>query len=252
VIGWLRGRLLVRCGEGEVLLDVGGVGYRVMMPASVLAGLGEPGSEAEFHIHTHVREDALVLYGFQSLAERRCFELLLGAHGVGPALALAMIGVLGPDGLARSVAEEDLDTLCAVPGVGRKTAARLVLDLKAKIGVFADGHADVGAPSSGSVGLRGTDDAVAARVEARAALFELGYGPDEVQRALAATDGAGPVDVVLRQALRYLASDRRGSRRSGSAVSLVAGSGGQLPGTGNPELVVPSEPVIPSESAGSR
>ncbi len=83
----------------------------------------------ELHVHTHVREDAIVLYGFATPEERRCFEALLAAHGVGPALALSVISSLGPDRLVRAVVEDDIATLCEVPGIGKKTAARLLLDL---------------------------------------------------------------------------------------------------------------------------
>ena len=84
-------------------------------------------------MHTHVREDAIVLYGFVHDDERRCFEVLLGSHGVGPALALAIMAALSPAALSTAVLEEDLDTLCTVPGVGRKTAARLLIELKSRL-----------------------------------------------------------------------------------------------------------------------
>ena len=124
MIGLLRGAVVLRTGEGEVIIDVGGVGYRASVPTTVVAGLGAPGSEVFLHVHTHVREDAIVLYGFLHDDERRCFEVLLGSHGVGPALALAIMAVLSPASLSTAVLEDDLDTLCTVPGVGRKTAAR--------------------------------------------------------------------------------------------------------------------------------
>lgn len=205
MIGWLRGRLLLADVDGEVLLDVGGVGYRVTLPSSVLAVVGDAGAEVELYVHTHVREDALVLYGFRTLAERRCFEVLLGAHGVGPSLALAVLGVLGPDGLARALAEDDLDALCAVSGVGRKTAARLLLDLKSKV-----------TPRSGRVSEHLEPDATPGedRRQARAALAELGYGPEEVREALEDVDPAAAVEEQLRHALRELAgSVRRGEAR---------------------------------------
>ncbi len=202
MIGWLRGRLAAAGSDGEVLVDVNGVGYRVTVPARLLAAAA-PGGDVELHVHTHVREDALVLYGFGTLAERRCFEILLGAHGVGPALALAVLGTLGADGLARAVAEDDLDVLCSVPGVGRKTAARLLLDLKTKLaGAGTDPEPAVtGAPASRAA-------AAGARSEVRAALAELGYGPDEIRSAMALLDGDGSVQDLLRQALRSLASVR--------------------------------------------
>jgi len=216
MIGWLSGRVLGLEPGGEVLVDVGGVGYRVNVAVPAAAGLPEIGGSVTFHVHTHVREDALILYGFGSMAERRCFELLLGAHGVGPALALAMVGMLGPEGLARGVVEEDLDALCAVPGVGRKTAARLVLDLKAKMGVFlsADGLA-----AGGPVGGRSGPAEVAgvgstARSNARSALVELGYTSDEVHEALLAVAEDATVNEQLRQALQNLAGKASTGRRT--------------------------------------
>src|SRR5207249_5245235 len=117
---------------GELLVEVGGVGYRVSVPPATLAAaaLGEP---VFLHVHTHVREDALILFGFPARAERVCFEALLGAHGVGPALALAILSALSPDALYRALATDDAEALTAVPGVGKKTAARLLLELKARL-----------------------------------------------------------------------------------------------------------------------
>jgi Holliday junction resolvasome RuvABC DNA-binding subunit len=118
-----------------LIIDVGGVGYRVAVTPATAATLVVAGSgaEATLHVHTHVREDAIVLYGFVHDDERRCFEVLLGSHGVGPALALAIMAALSPAALSTAVLEEDLDTLCTVPGVGRKTAARLLIELKSRL-----------------------------------------------------------------------------------------------------------------------
>ena len=133
MIGSLRGVLADRPAPGEVIVDVGGwaTGSRCRprwWPAS-----GAPGSEVFLHVHTHVREDAIVLFGFAHADERRCFEALLGAHGVGPSLALAILSSLSPAALSTAVLEDDVDTLCLVPGVGKKTAARLLLELKARL-----------------------------------------------------------------------------------------------------------------------
>ena len=196
MIGWLRGRLIGRTAEGELLVDVGGVGYRVSVPAPVLAATAE-GDELELHVHTHVRDDAIVLYGFTGAEDRRCFEALLGAHGVGPALALAVLSAMSPPDLVRAVLEEDVDSLCAVPGVGRKTAARLVIDLRSHLSVPEPlGRPRPGGPAAGT------------RREVRAALAELGYGAEEIRRALAEVPGEGAVEDLLRQALRELAGAR--------------------------------------------
>jgi len=199
VIGWLRGEVVARSPEGEIIVDVGGVGYRLSVTPPLLAAVGERGAHVELHVHTHVREDALVLYGFATAEERRCFEALLGAHGVGPALALAVLSALRPADLVRAVLDEDLGALCTVPGVGRKTAARLVLDLRSRLELpqFAGdtvpgGH---GTPSE-------------TRGEVRAALAELGYGPDEIRRALEGGHDEASVEELLRQALRELAGAR--------------------------------------------
>ena len=197
MIGSLRGTLLDRPAAGEVIVEVGGVGYRASVPTSVLAGLGSVGSAVFLHVHTHVREDAIVLYGFAHADERRCFEALLGAHGVGPSLALAILSALSPAALSTAILEDDLDTLCLVPGVGKKTAARLLLELKARLDL----------PSLGG----GSSTAVPvgpARVEARAALAELGYGPDEIAGALESVDGDAPVEEMVRSALRELVRNR--------------------------------------------
>lgn len=199
MIGWLRGQVVGRLAEGELLLDVGGVGYRVAVSARTMATVGSDGSEAALHVHTHVREDAIVLYGFETADERRCFEALLGAHGVGPALALAVMAALSPAELVRAVLEEDIDTLCAVPGVGRKTAARLVLDLRSRLSVPELGDRPV--PGSAGAGS-------GVRQEVRAALAELGYGPDEIRRALTEVPEEGAVEELLRHALRELAGAR--------------------------------------------
>jgi Holliday junction DNA helicase RuvA len=197
MIGWLRGRLLAVELPNEVLLDVGGVGYRLQVPSRSLPGLGSPGSEIELFVHTHLRQDALVLYGFSELAERRCFEALLGAHGVGPSLALGILSALTPAALVTAVEAGDVERLLSVPGVGRKTAARLLLELRSRLGV-------VGEPTSG-LGEVGDDQP---RTAAAEALAELGYGPDEVRAALRGVDATASVEDQLRSALRHLAGAR--------------------------------------------
>jgi holliday junction DNA helicase RuvA len=192
VIGWLHGALVARTSEGEVIVDVAGVGYRVSVTPAWLAAAGELGAPVELHVHTHVREDAIVLYGFATLEERRCFEALLGAHGVGPALALAVLAALRPPELVRAVLDEDLGALC-------KTAARLVLDLRSRLDLpdFV-GSAVPGGPGAPSEALG----------EVRAALAELGYAPEEIRRALDGGLDDGPVEELLRRALRELAGAR--------------------------------------------
>ena len=204
MIGLLRGPVVVRTGECEVIVDVGGVGYRVTVTpatAAALVAAGPASGEATLFVHTHVREDAIVLYGFVHDDERRCFEVLLGSHGVGPALALAIMAMLSPAALSTAVLEDDLETLCAVPGVGRKTAARLLIELKSRL--------DLPDLSLGPVGtaLPGIGRATrTSHAEARAALGELGYAPDEIRGALDGLRDDVGVEEMLRLALRELAS----------------------------------------------
>ena len=197
MIGSLRGVLVDRPSIGEVIVDVGGVGYRASVPTSVLAGLGGQGSEVFLHVHTHVREDAIVLFGFAHADERRCFEALLGAHGVGPSLALAILSSMSPASLSTAVLEDDVDTLCLVPGVGKKTAARLLLELKARLDLPTLGGDTAEAGTGGSP-----------RGEVRAALVELGYGPEEIRGVMDIVDEDEPVEEMVRSALRQLARNR--------------------------------------------
>ncbi len=212
MIGLLRGPVVLRTGDCEVIVDVAGVGYRVTVTPATAAALmtggngngSGAGAEAQLFVHTHVREDAIVLYGFVHDDERRCFEVLLGSHGVGPALALSIMAVLSPAALSTAVLEDDLDTLCAVPGVGRKTAARLLIELKSRLDLpdLSLDHAGVSLNGADS-GQRATRTS---RSEARAALSELGYGPEEIRGALDGLRDDVGVEEMLRLALRELAS----------------------------------------------
>jgi Holliday junction DNA helicase RuvA len=203
VIGLVRGALVDRSARGEVLVDVGGLGYRVLVSPGTLVELGPVGGTVVLHTHLHVREDALTLYGFATADERACFEALLGAHGVGPALALAILSVHRPAALRQVLAGDDVDGLCLVPGVGRKTATRLLLELKARLDVpegdlaaLLDGDGD------------GPGEAGHERREVREALASLGYGPDEVREALRDLPDEGDAASQLRAALGRLGSAR--------------------------------------------
>ena len=214
MIGSLRGTVLDRAVRSdhqvEFLVEVGGVGYRVIVPAGCAGRVGEMGGPAFLHVHTHVREDAMLLYGFPSRDERDCFELLLGAHGVGPAVAVALLSVLSPAALQRAVLNNDADALTLVPGIGKKTAARLVLELTPRFESAA--VIDVGGGPPGSLGETGPGppeasaaDRTAQREEVKAALGALGYGNDEVRQALARLPVEGSTEDMLRHALRELA-----------------------------------------------
>jgi Holliday junction DNA helicase RuvA len=206
VIGSLRGVVLDRLTgssqAAEVLVEVGGVGYRVMMPVGAWAQIGPPGSPIFLHVHTHVREDAIVLFGFLSRDERGCFEALIGAHGVGPAVALALLSVHSPVALRRAVHSDDADALMLVPGIGRKTASRLLVELKSRLDL-TDDEADLYVlPTTAS------NPSGSAKAEVRAALAGLGYGADEIRQALSQLPPDGSVEDHLRSALRELAAAR--------------------------------------------
>ena len=197
MIGSLRGTILDR-QPTEVLLDVNGVGYRVLVSPSTLVALGEVGGVATVHTHLHVREDALTLYGFPSLDERACFEALLGAHGVGPALAMAILSVHRPSNLRQALADDDVDALCLVPGVGKKTAARLLLELKSRLDL----------PDGDVLSIVGGSDGGGARGEVREALASLGYGPQEISEAIRDLPADGDVQRLLKDALTKLSTVR--------------------------------------------
>jgi Holliday junction DNA helicase RuvA len=201
VIGSLRGTLLDRSGVGEVLVEVGGVGYRVTVAPTTAATIAEVGDEVFLHVHHHIREDDQALYGFVSREERICFEALLGAHGVGPTLALAILSVHDPVALRRLLAEEDLAALCLVPGVGKKTAARLLVELRSRLDL----------PELDSVpGATGEGGRPTALADVRDALAGLGYDHDEIRIALGDLPTDGDPALLLKDALQRLAGSRQG------------------------------------------
>jgi Holliday junction DNA helicase RuvA len=183
VIARLRGVVVAR-SAGGIVVDVNGVGYLVQATPSVHR-LGD--GEIALETYMHVREDALQLYGFASAAERELFELLLGVNGVGPKVALAIVSGSTPAELARAIAREDTARFEAIPGIGRKTAQRVVLELKEKLAAAA--HAPTG----------GAD------LTARDALVGLGWSVVDAERALADVEEGLPVEERVRQALRSAA-----------------------------------------------
>jgi Holliday junction DNA helicase RuvA len=202
MIGTLRGRLVHR-GAGEVVLEVGGIGYVVVVSPTTVVALGEVGDEAFVWVHHHVREDAETLYGFSTRDEKVTFEALLGAHGVGPSMALAILSVHAPAALVRILADDDVPALCLVPGVGKKTAARLLVELKSRLDVPETGA--VPAVATGGPASAGAATAVG---DVRGALAGLGYSPDEIRTATADLADDGDAAALLRQALRQLAAPR--------------------------------------------
>ncbi|MFN0026390.1 MAG: Holliday junction branch migration protein RuvA [Acidimicrobiales bacterium] len=201
MIGSLRGCLLERRSQ-EALIEVAGVGWRVQLGGSALSRLGATGSSVFLYVHHHIREDHQSLYGFVTAAERDCFESLISAHGVGPALAMAVLSVHAPDQLIQILADGDLNALCLVPGVGKKTAARLLVELRAKLDVDALAAGGVFGSGGGSSGANGAGVGVGAggigvgsgspRMVVRQALAELGYEPEEIRAALDAVAAEEP------------------------------------------------------------
>jgi Holliday junction DNA helicase RuvA len=184
VIARLRGTVAARTTSG-VVLDVGGVGYLVAATPRVSARVGE---EATVETYLHVRDDALQLYGFASADERELFELLLGVSGVGPKVALAIVSGSTPADLRRAIAREDTARFEAIPGIGRKTAQRVVLELREKMAAISVGAELAGGP-----------------VLARDALVELGWSILDAERALAGVDESLPIEEQVRHALKRAA-----------------------------------------------
>jgi len=193
MIGRLTGRLAAKAPD-QVLLDVGGVGYQVHIPLSTFYELPEAEAPASLWIHTHVREDALSLYGFLTERERTLFLLLLGVTGIGPRVALTVLSGIPPSELVAALRAQDVRRLVAVPGVGKKTAERMVLELAEKVASLP-GEAPAKAPAAVAA-----DDVVSA-------LVNLGYRKAEAERAVEAAARAGaPADFggFLKEALRRL------------------------------------------------
>lgn len=204
MIGSLRGRLLDRGVSGELLVEVGGVGYRLHVTPGAAVSFGPEGSEVFVWVHHRVREDGQTLFGFADRAERECFEAILGAHGVGPALALAILSVHQPAALYRILADDDVAALCLVPGVGKKTAARLLIELKSRLDL-PEGGAVPTATASGTSSLA---PAAQVRADVRAALLELDYTAEEISEAMRTLPEADDASTLLRSALAALAAAR--------------------------------------------
>jgi Holliday junction DNA helicase RuvA len=201
VIAHLRGKIFEK-HPNRIVLDVSGVGYDVFVPLSTFYGLGDPGADIALRIHTHVREDALVLYGFATLLEQELFERLIGVSGIGPKVALAVLSGIEPQELIRAIERADVARLTAIPGVGKKTSERIVLELKDRLP-----RAQIAAVA---VGAAATDVPVV-RDDVLSALVNLGYHRPLAEKAVDAaltTLGSSPdagFERMLKQALRELA-----------------------------------------------
>jgi Holliday junction DNA helicase RuvA len=184
VIAFVEGTLAER-GADRVVVNAGGLGYELVASTSTLAALPAVGRTARLLTHLQVRDDAMVLYGFATGAERDLFQLLIGVSSVGPKMAMAVLSALEPDALRRAVLDGDIDAVTVVPGVGKKVAGRIVLDLKDKLG------GEIEIPAAGPL------------AEVREALEGMGLSAQEIQRAVAGLEADGlPVEDLLRDALR--------------------------------------------------
>jgi Holliday junction DNA helicase RuvA len=198
VIAYLRGRILEK-QPNRIIVDVSGVGYDVLVPLSTFYGLGEAGSDIALRIHTHVREEALSLYGFATELEQALFERLIGISGIGPKLALAVLSGIEPAELIRAIERGDVARLTGIPGVGKKTSERIVLELKDRLPGLQPAFAATGAVPLDTPALR--DDVLSA-------LTNLGYHRPLAEKAVDAATKAAPdgdFERTLRQALRELA-----------------------------------------------
>jgi Holliday junction DNA helicase RuvA len=205
MIGQLRGRLAEK-RPNQVLVDVGGVGYLVQVPLSTYAALGELHTEVTLLIYTHVREDTLALYGFVSAREKHFFELLISASGVGPALALKILSGMSVEELVPAIRGGDLARLTRIPGVGRKTAERMVVELKDKLDAVPIEPGKPAAPSPAGVDA----DVVSA-------LVNLGYDAREAEAAVSAAKreaGSANFEALLRSALQSLSAPKGRAARS--------------------------------------
>jgi Holliday junction DNA helicase RuvA len=196
MIGYLRGRLIAKVPP-TLVVDVGGVGYECEAPMSTFYTLPDAGSEVALRTHLVVREDAHVLYAFSSEDERRLFRSLLRISGVGPKIALAILSGISVEDFARCIESEDTALLVRVPGVGRKTAERLLIEMRDRIQDLAAASGQV----LGAISRPGD-----ARQEAFSALVALGYRPAEVTRLLqSVSEGVGSTEELIRAALQVAA-----------------------------------------------
>jgi Holliday junction DNA helicase RuvA len=197
MIGFLRGRLMAK-HPPQLLIDVGGVGYELDAPMSTFYGLPATGAEVSLFTHLVVREDAHVLFGFSTERERRLFRELLKVSNVGPKLALALLSGMSVDSFLICIEAEDADTLVRIPGVGRKTAERLLIEMRDRVkGLGATGAA----VTPGAV-----ESPAGPQAEAFSALVALGYKPPEAIRLLKAVDAsAQTTEEIIRRALQAAA-----------------------------------------------
>jgi Holliday junction DNA helicase RuvA len=197
MIAQLRGRLVEK-HPNRVIVDVQGVGYDVHVPLSTFYGLGEPGGEVVFRVHTHVREDTLALFGFTTSLELQLFQRLIGITGIGPRLALAVLSGIESADLVQAVRQGDVARLTGIPGIGKKTAERIGLELKDRLPAGLDLEPDGPDLEAGETDKRG---------DLLSALLNLGYHRPLAERAVDAAlrAGDGTLEQTLRRALKEIA-----------------------------------------------
>ena len=205
MIAHLSGTLLLKQAT-SVIVDVGGVGYEVTIPLSTFYELEELGSIVQLRIYTHVREDALQLYGFKTARERELFMRLISVSGIGPKLGITLLSGMSADEMIASIRTNNLARLTLIPGVGRKTAERLVVELRDKIASLSS--AELEEELSTEAGAHAAPNEEAVRSDALSALLNLGYQKSAAEKAIsAALSEAGDVSVesILRRSLKRLA-----------------------------------------------
>jgi len=197
MIAWLSGRLRHKATD-YLIIDVTGVGYQVSVPLSTYCGIPDEGEEVNLHIHTHLREDSLALFGFLTEAEKNMFLLLLGVSGIGPKLALAILSSLSVQDLSHAIQSSDDSRLCMIPGIGKKTAARMVLELKDKVKLVIP--AILSSLSGPAVISDDSEDVISA-------LVNLGYKRPQAEETVRKIRHARPdlgVEELVREALHLL------------------------------------------------
>ncbi|HUE83942.1 MAG TPA: Holliday junction branch migration protein RuvA [Pyrinomonadaceae bacterium] len=205
MIAHLSGTLLSKQAT-SVILDVGGVGYEVIIPLSTFYELEDLGSKVQLRIYTHVREDTLQLFGFKSSRERELFLRLISVSGIGPKLGITLLSGMSADEMIASIRNNDLARLTLIPGVGRKTAERLVIELRDKVAPLATPEQEDELGAQPKAAVAPSEESV--RADALSALLNLGYQRSAAEKAIAAAlgeDGENSVESILRRSLRKLA-----------------------------------------------
>jgi len=205
MIAHLSGTLLSKQAT-SVILDVAGVGYEVTIPLSTFYDLEDLGSPVQLRIYTHVREDALQLFGFKTARERELFMRLISVSGIGPKLGITLLSGMSADEMIASIRTNNLARLTLIPGVGRKTAERLVVELREKVAALSSPELEEELGAKAEVRTVPTEDSV--RADSLSALLNLGYQRTAAEKAIDSTVGEGDdisVDSVLRRSLRKLA-----------------------------------------------